>query len=375
MTSLRVGDLGSVRSIIRSCSRKQLVVILAPNFEERSTLCCEELLNIIREECPDHPDAVSISWVVFTLQGRHSPTFLDAIKAVNVRKVIRSLQAADRRDKVVHKILEYPIDQGRFVSELALLMHGLSSIDELIVDYSAFPRNLLSALIEEVEKSGGLGSRFPSVGSLTLLYAWSESYPKAAGPELLGEVVGHFSRLPLRSLLEGRNHAEIVIFAAGTTHDTFSLLESVRDNGMGNQIGIHLVNFVHTDNLLESRLKLRNHYTILRDAPLRGVQVRYVFTVRHALAYMRDVAQICAQAVEEGSRSLLAIGSFGPKPIAVGAQFVVQEFLRKCDSVGDARADVLNSRGSQYLSPYSLGSGKIGVFDYQPRGNSTSFLG
>ena len=270
-------------------------------------------------------------------------------------------------EHVEHKILEYPIEQGRFISELGLLMHGISVIDELIVDYSAFPRNLLSALVEEVDASGDLGSKFPQVRSVALLYAWASNYPKAAGPELLGEIVGHFSRLPLHSLLEGRNHAEVVIFAAGTTHDAFSLIEAARDNVMGNQIGIHLINFMHTENLLESRLKLRNHYTMLRDAPLRGVQVRYVFTVRHALAYMRNVAAVCGQATEEGARSLLAIGAFGPKPISVAAQFVVQEYRRKYSEFRDVRADVLNSRGSQYLSPYSLGAGSIAVFEYQPR--------
>lgn len=364
MTYLHVSDLDKIALALRDSTRKRIAIILAPNFEERSTRCCDDLLKLIHLE-RKQGSLVEIHWIVFTLQGRHSPSFLDAIKAVNVRRVIRALVREGHGEQINHKIIEYPIDHRRFISELVLLMREITSIDQLIVDYSAIPRNLLSALIEEVAVSGTPRSSFPPVGKVALLYAWAQSYPKAA-PELLGEVVGHFSRLPPRDLLSGCDHAEVVIFAAGTTHDAFSLIESVRINGMGNQTGIHLVNFMHNNNLLESRLKLRNHYAILRDAPMEGVQVRYVFTVRHALAYMRDVAQVCGQATEEGLRSLLAFGSFGPKPLAVAAQFVVQEYKDKYNNVPDVRADVLNSRGSQYLSPYSLGAGGITVFEYYP---------
>ncbi|GAA1033701.1 MULTISPECIES: hypothetical protein [Amycolatopsis] len=363
MSYLRIGDLQSIRWTIRGTSHARVMIILAPNFEERSTHCCTELIELF-EGLDQDGSTSEIHWIIFTLQGRHSPTFLDAIKAVNVRRVVQALSGGQHRGRVAHKIIEYPIDPGRFLGELALLMRGLPCIDQLIVDYSAVPRNLLSALIEEVAASSSNRGRFPKVRKVALLYAWADNYPKAAGPELLGEVVGHFSSLPLRSLLEERDHAEVVIFAAGTTHDAVALLEALRGNGMGNQIGIHLVNFMNSDNLLESRLKLRNHYTILRDAPLQGVQVRYVFTVRHALAYMRDVAAICSQASDEGLRTLLAIGSFGPKPLAVAAQFVVQEHAEQHGTTSEVRADVLNSRGSQYLSPYSLGARDITVFEY-----------
>lgn len=362
MTRLKVARLDAIASAVSSPETKQVMIILAPNFEERSVHCCRELLDMIDAESTK----ARISWIVLTLQGRHSPTFLDAIKAVNVRRVLGLLHESGHANDLDHRTLEYPMDQGKFISELALLIRGIAAIDELIVDYSALPRNLLSALIEEVEASSGGARKFPRVKSVSMLYAWAVAYPKASGPELLGEVVGHFSRLPLRSLLEGRDHAEVVIFAAGTTHDAFSLLESLRGHGMGNQIGIHLVNFMHTDNLLESRLKLRSHYTLIRDAPQQGVQVRYVFNPRHALAYMRDVAKVCVQASEDGARSLLAIGSFGPKPIAVAAQFVAQELRRIHGALTDVQADVLNSRGSQYLSPYSLGAGDISAYRYEP---------
>lgn len=353
-------ELGRLEEVLAN-TQATLAIILAPNFEDRSVHCCHELVRAIaRTEAAKS----RVHWIVLTLQGPAVTEILDAMKAINTRKVMEILEDAGF-ENVQHKVVDYPISPDKFASLTSRLFRPLRGCDDLIVDFSALPRNLLSSLLKQVSVAGTQEASFPRVRKVWLIYSWAKAYPETA-PEFLGEVVGQFSNEPLRNLLSDKTHAEILIFTCGSAYDAYSAMESARESGLGNQTGIHLVNFIHNQNFHQSHLQLRNHYGILREGLNHGADIRYVFTVRHALAYMRDIAALCASHRARGNRTLFAIGSFGPKPLAVAAHFVRQEYLASINDRSLVECDVLNSNGTQYLSPYSLGAAGISLFAYEP---------
>lgn len=353
-------ELGRLEEVLAN-SQATLAIILAPNFEDRSVHCCHELVRAIaRTEAAKS----RVHWIVLTLQALAVTEILDAMKSINTRKVMEILVNAGFKN-IQHKPVPYPISPATFANLMSQLFRAVNGCNDLIVDFSALPRNLLTSLLEQVSVAGAQEAALPRVRKIWLIYSWAEAYPETA-PEFLGEVIGQYSNAPLRTLLSDKTHAEIVIFTGGSSYDAYSAMESAHESGLGNEIGVHLVNFVHNQNFHLSHLKLRNHYGVLREGLKRGADIRYVFTVRHALAYMRDIAALCSSHREKGYETLFAIGSFGPKPLAVAAHFVRQEYLARINNRLLVESDVLNSKGTQYLSPYSLGSAGITLFAYEP---------
>jgi hypothetical protein len=105
----------------------------------------------------------------------------------------------------------------------------------------------------------------------------------------------------------------------------------------------------------------------------------YVFDVDHALAYFRDVAERSLMRLRERHQHRLLLAPFGPKVLAVIAQFVAEEYidaikkdrallsqLSAADVSPEQCVEVLNSSGTQYLSLYSLGqSGDVSAIKLQ----------
>lgn len=346
-------------------SARPIAIIVAPNFESRSVGACRALV----EQLVDKGiQPTRVHWFVLTLQGDNPPEILDALKAVHTRAVLRVLQDAGyEHERVIQCTIRYPVEPDRFAAQMAEMFRSISSEAELIVDFSAMPRNLLSNFLRQVSVSARYETPFPTVKRVWLIYTWAAAYPEYAGPEIVGGIVGHFSHMRLHSLLEKRTHAEIILFTSGSGHDASEVLEAVRDTALGNQIGIQLVNFMNSENFHESYRHLRNHYGLIREAQRVGTtSVRYVFSIRHALQFMRERAQICAKMRNSGNATLFAIAPFGPKPLAVAAHFVRQEYLASIHGRTLVESDVLNSKGTQYLSPYSLGSRSCMSFRYDP---------
>jgi len=286
------------------------------------------------------------------------------MKAVNSRKVIEDLLKSGF-ENVQHQPVEYPIPQSKFATLMSRLFKQFQGDEHLVIDFSALPRNLLSNLLKQVSLAGTPDSAFPRVKKVWLVYTWAEAYPETA-PEFLGEVVGQFTEFSLRRLLADKTHAEVVIFTGGSTYDAYSAMEAAQESRLGNEMNVHLVNFINNENFKQSHLQLRNHYGMMREAQRAGFDIRYVFTTRHALRYMRDVGERAANHRSKGSQTLFVIGAFGPKPLWVAAHFVRLEYLARLQDRSHVECDVLNSKGTQYLSPYSLGSAGATLFAYEP---------
>ncbi|MEA3063260.1 MAG: hypothetical protein QOJ94_3041 [Sphingomonadales bacterium] len=352
--SLHVVDYRGVAADL-SALTGDIVVIIAPNFEERSTAMPKRL---IRDFKKANIQRSRVRWFVLTIQGSHSPEILDAVKAIYTRKVIgRLVDAGYPLERVHHQVVAYPMASEKFTSLLARSFRLLDGPLNLIIDFSALPRNLLSTLLTQVASSGPPAAALPNVRTAWLVYANAKLYPDGSGPEFVGNIIGNFTGIPLRELLEHKTHADIVLLAGGSGHDAFEVLDIVRSTKLGNQIRLHVVNYISDTNLHESHRKLRHHYGLLAEAQRLGADIRYIFSVRHALEFMRQTARRCASVRNSGFSTLFAVAPFGPKPFAVAAHFVRQEYLGMLTDREYLEADVLNSSGTQYLSLYSMGVG------------------
>jgi hypothetical protein len=352
--TLQVVDYSRVASDL-SALEGDIVIIVAPNFEERSTAITRRL---IRELKKNNIRRSRVRWFVLTIQGNHSPEILDAVKSIYTRKVIdRLLFAGYSPERVHHQMVAYPMASERFTSLLARSFRSLGGPLSLVIDFSALPRNLLSTLLTQVAASGSPAAALPNVTNAWLVYANAKSYPDTSGPEFVGNIVGNFTGIPFRELLEHKTHADIVLVAGGSGHDAFEVLDIARSTKLGNQIRLHVVSYISDSNLHESHRKLRHHYGLLAEAQRFGADIRYIFSVRHALEFMRQTARRCASVRNAGYSTLFAVAPFGPKPFAVAAHFVRQEYLDMLAHREHLEADVLNSSGTQYLSLYSLAVG------------------
>jgi hypothetical protein len=107
---------------------------------------------------------------------------------------------------------------------------------------------------------------------------------------------------------------------------------------------------------------------LLRGRSQHKISNHYVFDVEHALHYFRDAAEKAIWRLRERKQHRMLLAPFGPKVLAVIAQFVAQEYvdfikndralssqLQQIDVPPEQCAEVLNSSGTQYLSLYSLG--------------------
>jgi hypothetical protein len=361
--TLRVVNFSSIsENLIRGTG--PVAVIVAPNFEVRSKASCERLIKDFRAA---GIASTRLHWFLLTLQGSHAPEILDAVKSVHTREVISRLRKAGYQEtQITHATIPYPIMPDRFTSLVARLFRRFEDSMVLVVDYSALPRNLLSILLSQIRESGRPEAAFPKVQTVWLTYTWATNYPDSSGPEFVGSIVGQYSGLPLRELLQGKTHADIILVTGGSGHDAFEVLDVMREARLGNQIKIQLLNFISDENFHESHRKLRHHYGLVQEAKLIGADIRYVFSIRHALHFMRQTALSCASRRNSGSATLFAISPFGPKPLAVAANFVREEYLALLEERSFVEADVLNSSGTQYLSLYSLGAGASTAFQFVP---------
>lgn len=350
-----------VRRLVRDVYGGLLVVLIAPNFEARSLRLCELILEEIAWAEATNVPVREIRWLVVTLQGKHADNSLDSLKASYAYRSLTWLSKLEG-EHVRHKVWEYPVSSARLEKLFLSLLRGWHP-KALLADFSALPRNILFKLLRTLDTSDYTRNELSGIRHVYLTYVWARSYPHSGNLEAVGDVTGHFTDSTLTDFLQPAQYANTVLVTSGSVHDSFSVVSSVADVRGGRDLKRQIVTFVNRYNYSESWRQLRNHYTILDKSASEGWTHSYAFSIDHALAIFYHAAQdTLSKGADMDSR--LALCTFGPKPLAVGAQLIVEDVRRQ--AVGEHRvsADLFNSHGSQYLSTYSMGAGGISVFEY-----------
>ena len=354
-------DNDAVRGLIRDTSAGLLVVLVAPNFELRSLRLCELILEEIAVARKDGVPVREIRWLIVTLQGRHAHNSLDSVKASYAYRCLDWLSVLARQD-VRHEVWEYPVTSARLETLFLSLLGDWRPVT-LLADFSALPRNVLFKLLQTLDRHGSRTAGLAAVQQVFLAYSWARSYPDSGSLEAVGNVTGHFSEVSLSDFLRNCEYANIVLVTSGSVHDSFSVINSVAEVRNGRDLTRQVVTFMNSRNFSESWKQLRNHYTILDRSAAEGWIQSYAFSIRQALALFERAANAAIKR-GVGMDSRLALCTFGPKPLAVGAQLIVEDVRRQALIGRRVSADLFNSHGSQYLSTYSIGAGAVSVFEY-----------
>jgi len=332
-------------------SERPLVVVVAPNFEDRSMSFLKRFVDRVSVDQGD------VRWLMFTLQGPHIQQLLDAIKARNARRCWQLLEEHRPQSARLHEVVQYPTEIERFVHRLASHIADLDAEVDLLIDYSSIPRRLLTQLLGRIAGTGPVESKLYRVRDLWLSYTWADSYPDAIKDEFIGDIVGNYSRDSLESLMNGKEMVELIIFLGGSVHEVSATLEIARRANLGNNLKIVLVVYYGDVNHGNSDWVLRNHHKILRDEFSKDASsVRFVYSIEDVVSFLNASVRQSA-CLAKGNRGLFAIAPFGPKPISVAAHFALDTYRGLAAGAGPAASncEMLTISGSQYLSVYSLG--------------------
>lgn len=336
-----------------------VLVVIAPNFEERSRGFVDHVLalraRISDEGLPLRP----LRWLVLIFQG-DNPNFLDGVKGHNARKAITELYAEGFEPAVRFKALPYPITGPRLVSEIRDELRDLERVESAIIDFSAIPRNVLYRLIESITQ-GQFEPHIDAHTSIHLAYCWATSYPDVRNLELIGEIRGQSSQLPLAQFVAGADYCDLTVLAAGSVHDAYGAVTGVRDLARSAVVNLTTIYFMNPWNLDESWKQLRNHHGLLREAN-NGWQIEYCFGTNHFVDIIERRLERALVESEKGRKVAFAAAHFGPKPMVVATQMILDRFVARQTGTRRLRADMFNGMGTQYLSVYSLGVGRLSFF-------------
>lgn len=338
-----------------------LLVIAAPNFEQRSRGVVERILATRVRLSDDGFQVRPIEWLLVTFQGAGGANFLDGVKGNMARETQTDILSESKSDHVEFCLIPYPLDEQSLILYLRGGLHGLTVPEVVIIDFSAIPRNILFKLVVAMSRDA-LVPHIHGDDQVYLTYCWATHYPQMGNLELVGETRGQLSRQPLSSFVEGSDYCEVTVLNAGAVHDAYAALTSVEPITLTGDTSITTVYFVHNFNLRESWRQLHNHHGLLRQAGA-GWQVEYAFTVNHVLDIVERSAECALIEARKGRRAVFAAANFGPKPVVVGTQMIVENIMYQASRENlKLDADLFNSMGTQYLSVYSLGVGHVSVF-------------
>lgn len=332
-----------------------LLVVVAPNFEERSRGLVDAVLServrLLTEGISPRP----IVWLILVFQGSN-PNFLDGVKGNIARGVVADLRSEGFLAEARLRVLPYPISGQRLISEVNEELRELGPASSSIIDFSAIPRNVLYRLIGSISQ-GRFEPYIRKDERPILAYCWAKRYPEVRSLELIGEVRGQSSQLPLSEFVKDADYCELTVLAAGSVHDAYSALTAVTPLARSAEVNITTIFFMNPSNLEESWRQLRNHHGLLREASQSG-QIEYCYGTDHFLGLVERRLDRAILQARKGREVAFAAAHFGPKPMVVGTQLLLEQ-------LGDApafRADMFNSMGTQYLSVYSLGVGGISLY-------------
>ena len=203
-------------SSLREHGRK-LVVLAAPNYEERSVLGPVKIFEILKMAYSDRISECVLCRIV-SLQSRRPHEILDEIKTHNIERFKGELRGLFVPFE--HKVFTFPGSEQRaldsFVSDA--IMKGGRDVD-LLIDISCFPRTLLLQLLEWLfpeNKGAPFTQGSTTIHDVYINYSWAESYPTCCGPELIGDIVGYMTGKSFMELLDGKKIAHLVLMTTGS---------------------------------------------------------------------------------------------------------------------------------------------------------------
>lgn len=347
-----------IEKILSNNKKEPLVVILCPNYEERSIHLSEKLKELLKKS------SRPISYEVFCLRNRHNNNMLlEELKNKYFNQLKESLNL--NGNECSHWI-QYP--NGFSPNELkSILKDRIELYEDLTVDFlvdvSAMPKSMIFSLCDIfqdfIEEYKG------RINKIMFAYVTPEKYSSVSYAQDMGILNGFFSGRTLRSKRrEAAVHA--IVFPSRSGHEGKLLLD---DLSLMPYEQHHTVFFpIDTKDFLHSLELMRANQTLLDgDEYSHQFYCSFGDAIIALHEYLENEAQEIAYMIQNGKidKQLYLVAPFGAKIFLPISYFELQRMKHKKGISDVVEIEICHTRGFQYTSVYSLGISSMNIFEME----------
>lgn len=356
-------DVRAVEELVAEGGAPVLFVV-APNFEDRSVYSAEWM-------SPHVADSSRFAVQVLWLQTPGVDDIFDQIKADNrdaVSTIFRRLKEKNRLE--VTRIDLPAAGVNTPLARCRSLADGLGGGVTLVLDISSLPRTLVRHLLDGFIRERSEASGLQRYARIICLYTSAGDYPVGADSDMIGGVIGYFTKKNIHSLISDAGVLDAAVSLAGTGHDSAQTLDALWEHGLPARTSISGLVLLNRENFVYSYKRLAHTAWVLNRARQYDTEVIYSFEIADVVRHVFERTDLAVRSHREyllsGGEGMptFLIGGFGPKPIGLAALLAGMRYRRLMESLNlVATVDVLQVRGWQYTTRYSHGSGSLKAFE------------
>lgn len=359
MNEQQIVNYINVKEILRG--KGPLIIVLFPNYEDRTHALIDSILTSLKEDDQEY----DIDFIMFCLKNKsNNNMLLEDAKEHNIDLIKERLE---NRKKVNEFWLEYPSN----FSPNALKMPIQKKLEEMVrckgekarilFDISTIPKSILFRLCEDIKEF----IRGKIIGNIYFGYSLPKKYSEISYAQDVGLLKGLFSGEALH--FSSGQSIHTILFPSRTGHEGKLLCDSLDSISRNTDYSIFFP--VHKDDFIASLDVMQANQSLIdREAYLNY----YYSTLDDAIKSLDELFQKEYVKIshiikaENKNKDMLApqvylVAPFGAKVFLPIAYFELI-YLRSI-SPEIITIEIVNVKGFQYTSLYSLGIGELTCFE------------
>ena len=349
----------SIERIILEKTKTPLVIVLCPNYEDRSQAIAQDIDGFA--EKITRP----IRYLMICLKNKkNNDMILEDLKESNIKEVSSTLNIADENIEW----LDYPNDFSSNALR-SLLEHTLNESimkgepADVLFDISTMPRSIVFHLCEHIQSF----IIAQNVGKIFFAYAQPKAYSKVHYAQDVGILKGMFSGKPLR--FDNNQSIHAVIFPSRTGHEGKLLCDSLdnlnRSPSYNIYFPIHAAEFNSSLEIMRANQSLLDReaynnyfYCSLQDAikELDDYFKNECFNL-HSIKKQEETTPGSVM------KQTYLVAPFGAKIFVPVAYFELLRLKKLAPQL--VNIEICHVKGFQYTSVYSIGVGNITCFELE----------
>ncbi|WP_036945735.1 hypothetical protein, partial [Pseudobacteroides cellulosolvens] len=343
-------EIGLIQ-LIEEASRIPLVVVICPNYEERSIHFIKEIVS--------NSDKATIYPVVLYLQNRNNNNeLLDGLKD----RYYNELRQDIHIDNIYIKI-DFPDNysataiEAKLKKRLKTYFNNVKKFNVLI-DITSMPGQLIFTLCDIHRKL--IEENTFGINKVLFSYVSPNSHSTVQYAQDVGMLYSFFSEQPLE-INEDRSVCSI-IFPSRSGHEGKLLLDYLNSRLIEHRTNIFFS--IDSNDYLDSLEIMRANQTLLNS---HESEIKYYCSlmdgIRRLLTQIDvEIAKLKKHAYTKGQLYLVA--PFSPKIILPVAYYALKRIERLSKELGiDVEIEICHTKGFQYTSVYSLGIGNLSIYE------------
>lgn len=348
----------TIEKILSDDRKEPLIVILCPNYEERSVYLSERIKGL--SDKINRP----VSYEVFCLRNKYNNNMLlEGLKNRYFHLLNNNLNLIE--DECEHWI-SYPDNfspkELRSILKERIDSYKNETID-ILADVSTMPKTVIFSLCEVFQDF--IKEYKTKINNIMFAYTTPEKYSSVSYAQDMGILNGFFSGRTLRTKRrESAVHA--IVFPSRSGHEGKLLLD---DLNLLPYEQHHTVFFpIDTKNYLHSLELMRANQTLLdEDEYSHQFYCSYGDAIIALHEYLETETREIGNKVQNGEldKHLYLVAPFGAKIFLPISYFELQHIKHKKEISDSVEIEICHTKGFQYTSVYSLGSSSINIFQME----------